>query len=86
MSHTVILVGDTHREYARRLIAQAPMGSAVVFKDATRTDDQNSKLWPLLQDVSRQVEWYGAKLSDHEWKDVFTAAPNGIAMVPDRTS
>ena len=28
----------------------------------------------MLQDVSRQVEWYGAKLSDHEWKDVFTAA------------
>lgn len=82
MSHTVILVGDTHREYARRLIAQAPMDSAVVFKDATRTDDQNSKLWPMLQDVSRQVEWYGAKLSDHEWKDVFTAALRKAKVVP----
>lgn len=44
----------------------------------TRTLEQNSRMWALLTDVSRQVEWPVdgklQRLSPAEWKDIFTAA------------
>jgi NAD-dependent SIR2 family protein deacetylase len=39
-----------------------------------RTKDQNSKLWPMCQDVSEQVDWYGEKPDKEEWKNIFSAA------------
>ena len=39
-----------------------------------RTVDQNRKLWPMLNDISRQVEWYGQYLSAEDWKHVLTAS------------
>jgi hypothetical protein len=47
-----------------------------------RTLDQNAKLWSMLRDVSRQVEWYGEKLTENDWKTVFTAALNKQRAVP----
>lgn len=46
--------------------------------DATRTPEQNAKLWPLLRDVAHQLQWpvNGIKtfLTEDDWKDIFTAA------------
>ena len=39
-----------------------------------RTLDQNAKLWPMCQDVARQVQWCGAWLSKDDWKDLFTGS------------
>lgn len=43
----------------------------------TRTLDQNAKLWAVLTDISRQVEWYVdgkmQKLEPEEWKDILSA-------------
>ena len=47
-----------------------------------RTLDQNAKLWAMLRDISDQVEWYGEKLKDHEWKDVLTASLKKQKAVP----
>lgn len=47
-----------------------------------RTLSQNSRLWAMLTDVSRQVDWYGRKLSQWAWKDVFTAALKKQDVVP----
>lgn len=47
-----------------------------------RTLDQNAKLWPMLTDVSRQVDWHGEKLTPEEWKDVFTAGLKRQKAVP----
>jgi NAD-dependent SIR2 family protein deacetylase len=47
-----------------------------------RTEDQNSKMWPMLRDVAQQVVWHGQKLSDKEWKEVFSAALNRQKVVP----
>lgn len=38
-----------------------------------RSLSQNKKLWPMLTDLSRQVEWYGEKLSPEDWKHVLSA-------------
>jgi hypothetical protein len=47
-----------------------------------RTLDQNAKLWPMLTDISKQVEWYGQKLIPEEWKDVLTAGLKKQRAVP----
>ena len=47
-----------------------------------RTLDQNAKLWAMLRDISDQVEWYGEKLKDYEWKDVLTASLKKQKAVP----
>lgn len=51
-----------------------------------RTLDQNAKLWPMLTDVSKQVEWvkdgYPCYMKPEEWKDLFTASLRKQAMAP----
>lgn len=60
-----------------------PGGPVAIFIGRTRrTLDQNAKLWPMLQDIARQVEWYGMHLSKEEWKDVLTAALKRQKAVP----
>jgi len=54
----------------------------VEAKRETRSLEQNSRLWALLTDVSKQVDWYGKKLTPDEWKDVFTAALKKEKVVP----
>lgn len=48
----------------------------------TRSWLQNRRMWAMLRDVSRQVDWHGQKLQDSEWKDVFTAALKRQKVVP----
>jgi hypothetical protein len=77
------LIGDVQRDYARRKISEAPAEWVVTIQEPTRTTDQNAKLWPMLGDVSRQVEWYGRKLADEDWKNVFTASLRKLDVVPN---
>jgi hypothetical protein len=52
----VRLVGPRQREFAKRLIDEAQDGDYVSLSAPTRTLDQNSKLWPMLDDLQEQVE------------------------------
>lgn len=54
----------------------------VELRQETRTLAQNARLWAMLTDISRQVEWYGRRLSPEEWKHVFTAALSKQDVVP----
>ena len=54
----------------------------IEVKKSTRSIEQNSRLWAMLSDVSKQVDWYGRKLSPEEWKHVFTAALKKQDVVP----
>ena len=54
----------------------------VEIKPETRTLAQNARLWAMLTDVSKQVNWYGRKLSQEEWKHVFTASLAKQDVVP----
>ena len=49
---------------------------------ATRSSEQNRRMWAMLRDISQQVDWHGNKLSEDEWKDVFTAAIKRQKVVP----
>jgi len=59
-------------EFVQRGLASGPV--QVALGRPRRSLDQNSKLWPMLNDVSKQVEWYGHWLTPEEWKHVLTAA------------
>lgn len=70
-------------------------------RKATRSTEQNSLLWSLLTDLSRQVSWpvdgQMVKLEPEEWKDILTAGlrksqrvahgiEGGFVMLGQRTS
>jgi hypothetical protein len=52
------------------------------IKPSTRSLEQNSRLWAMLTEISRQVDWYGRKLTPDEWKHVFTASLKKQDVVP----
>jgi len=54
----------------------------VEVRPETRSLAQNARLWAMLTDISRQVDWYGRKLTPEEWKHVFTAALSKQDVVP----
>lgn len=78
-----VLSHDTARNNAVIACRNAPAGYVVEIKEKTRSLEQNSMLWALLTDVSRQVDWYGRKLSPENWKNVFSAALKKQDVVPN---
>ncbi|MGB0662803.1 MAG: recombination protein NinB [Pontibacterium sp.] len=90
MSQSVeIVIKDLSERYDRMGYAWNVVGKAlaagevlVTLSRPKRSLDQNAKLWAMLSDVSRCVEWYGRKLSNEDWKHVFTAALKQQEAVP----
>ena len=76
------LVHEEARRRARHDVESAPDGWIVTVSEPTRSLDQNALMWPLLEDIARQVEWYGNRLTADEWKDVLTAALRKEKVVP----
>ena len=70
------------RKNAHIAIDNAPDGWVMEIKEKTRSLDQNAKLWSMLTDVSRQVDWYGNRLTQEEWKDVFSSCLKKQKVVP----
>ena len=54
----------------------------IEVKEKTRSTEQNARMWAMLTEVSRQVDWYGQKLTAEEWKDVFSASLKKQKAVP----
>lgn len=77
-----ILSHTQARKNAQRAILEAPEGYIVEIKPKNRTLEQNSLLWGMLTDISRQVDWHGNKLTQEEWKDVFSSSLKKQKVVP----
>lgn len=69
----VRLVSNAAREMAKRLIDAAPLGAVVQIMLALRTNEQNSKMWAMLSDVSR-AKPDGRNLTPDKWKCLFMDA------------
>jgi hypothetical protein len=78
-----IFVLPVGRANALQAIKEAPEGYCVTLKEATRSLDQNARLWATLAEVSRQVDWYGRKLSPEDWKHVFSSSLRKLDVVPN---
>ena len=76
------LVHNEARKRAASAIMDAPDGWIARITEPTRTLESNALLWVLLGEVSKQVEWYGSKLTAEEWKDVFSASLKKQKVVP----
>jgi hypothetical protein len=79
---TVYLSTAQARQTAHRYVDEAPADWVMVLKPKTRSLDQNARLHAMLADISRQVDWYGRKLTPEAWKRVFSAALKKQDVVP----
>ena len=57
-------------------------GYVWTMREEARSDATNRRMWAMLRDISRQVEWYGRKLDEESWKHVFSAAVQQQDAVP----
>jgi hypothetical protein len=71
---TFVLAHDQARKNAAQFVMQAPEGYYVTVSEPTRTLEQNALMWPLLTCLSKQILWYGVRMSDEDWKDMLTAS------------
>lgn len=67
------LVSEQARRNCLSAIVAAPDDMEVIIQKPKRNLEQNARLWATLTDISKQVDWYGQRLSQEEWKDVLTA-------------
>lgn len=60
------------------VIERAGKKLEITVKEPTRSSDQNKRLWGMLGDISKQVQWsVNGKmryLSSDDWKDIFSAS------------
>lgn len=81
---TVVLNGKARREQVCRWVMNAPLNTRVEMKDAKRSLPQNDRMWAMLTDVAKSVEWHGLKLSTEDWKLIFLdALKREVRMVPN---
>lgn len=66
-------------QFACHILQHAGKAVRVIVEECqpTRTLEQNDKMWAVLTDIARQVEWHvdGKKqlLEPEDWKDILTA-------------
>ncbi len=55
----------------------------VEARKQTRSIAQNSIMWSCLTDLSKQVTWFGKRLTPEGWKDWITGHLNGQELHPN---
>ena len=71
------------RRRAMQAVQEAPEGWCVTVSEKTRSLEQNSRLWASLNEISKQVDWHGRKLTPEDWKHVFSASLKKMDVVPN---
>ncbi|MGE0278430.1 MAG: recombination protein NinB [Nitrospiraceae bacterium] len=80
----VVLRSTSERERVATWARKAPPGTRVEFKQTKRSIPQNDRMWAMLTDVARQVEWHGMKLTPDDWKLIFLdALSREVRAVPN---
>jgi hypothetical protein len=77
MSRALVTIrGSADRARIAAWAAKAPAGTRVEFKNSKRTLPQNDRMWAMLTDIARQLDWHGQKLTPDDWKILFLDALN----------
>ncbi len=81
---TILLRNEMDRARAIQIIQRVDLDAGMVWslREEARSDPQNRRMWAMLRDISRQVEWYGQKLKDEDWKHIFSASVEKQRAVP----
>ena len=79
-----ILSHDTARRTASACCMMPEYtGYSVRIEPPTRTLEQSARMWAMLGEIARQVEWYGRKLGAEDWKHIFTSSLRKMDVVPN---
>jgi hypothetical protein len=70
MPQTVIIRGPDQRALAHGIVDRAPVGIIVTFKEQTRNNEQNARMWAMLSDISR-AKPEGRGWIPETWKAAF---------------
>lgn len=70
---TVILRSTSQRDFAKHLVDRAPADAVVNIRAATRSSDQNARMWAMISDVSR-AKPEGRTHTADAWKALFMHA------------
>lgn len=85
MIKEIRLTHEVARNTAINFINQLPVDSEhpliIVIDEEKRTLAQNRMMWAVLNDIAKQVEWNGEKLTAEEWKHLITANLHGQKCV-----
>ncbi|WP_294952235.1 recombination protein NinB [uncultured Gilliamella sp.] len=85
MIKEIRLIHEVARNTAINFINQLPVDSKyplrIVIDEEKRTLAQNRMMWAVLNDIAKQVEWNGEKLTAEEWKHLITANLHGQKCV-----
>lgn len=85
MIKEIRLTHEVARITAINFINQLPVDSKyplrIVIDEEKRTLAQNRMMWAVLNDIAKQVEWNGEKLTAEEWKHLITANLHGQKCV-----
>ncbi|MFC0666770.1 recombination protein NinB [Azotobacter chroococcum] len=83
-SPTFPLRTEMDRQRAIQILQRVDLEAGMVWslREEARSDAQNRRMWSMLRDISRQVDWYGQKLSDEDWKHIFSASVQKQRAVP----
>lgn len=85
-SDTYTLRTEAVRENLIRFIRACPLGDTQVRISAgaseRRSQAQNDRMWAMLSEVARQVQWHGQWLTAADWKEMVTAALKQQRVVP----
>ena len=88
---TIRLVSPETRRRAHALIEAAPHGAVLNVSEARRSNEQNSKLWAMISDISRAkpqgrvlpVEvWKALLMAEAGFKPLFEPSLDGQGVVP----
>lgn len=81
---TFPLRSEMDRQRAIACLQKIDLDAGMVWslREEARSDAQNRRMWAMLRDISRQVEWYGQMLKDEDWKHIFSASVEQQRAVP----
>lgn len=81
-----ILRNEAIKQYALQQLSAIQPDEAyppvIEQRGMTRSLDQNAKMWAVLTDIAKQVEWYGQMLKPEEWKHILSASLKKQKAVP----
>ncbi len=68
-THDLRIASEAFRATAHQWVDRAPVGCVIKFEpEPTRSNIQNSKMWAMLGDISKQCLVRGEKKSAETWK------------------
>ena len=74
MPAIVRIIDEATRARAQHWARIAEHGVTVTFRKPTRSNDQNAKLWAMINDIRQQKDKHGKDMAADVWKAVFMRA------------